>query len=180
MAGTIGGKPGEEIALTDPGHHAWAFTCLTDGRIFVGGNVPGQGRGYYLMTPNPGGNPKYERVACDLAKTGVLARVSLSPSEKKVCFEYQKGFKKKVAGRTLFLADFDAAKLAITNAEPFANEKGKPVWFAYPRFTKDGKAIVYHAGKKLFLHTPGDRATRQVSTDDEADYRYPHGEGAPK
>ena len=62
----------------------------------------------------------------------------------------------------------------------FANQEGKPTWFAYPRWTKDESAIVYHAGRKLFLHTLEDGSTRKVSTDDKADYRYPHGEAAPK
>ena len=60
------------------------------------------------------------------------------------------------------------------------DKDGKPVWFAYPRFTKDESAIVYHAGKKLFLYTLKDGSTRKVSTDNDADYRYPHGEATPK
>ena len=180
MASKIGAKPGEEIALTDRSYHTWAFTCLTDGRILVNSRPPGKERGYYLMTSNPGGKPKFERIACELAKRGVLARVSVSPAEDRVTFEFQKGFKHRVPGHTLYLADFDAKKRAITNANPIANKAGKNVWFAYPRFTKDEAAIVYHAGRKLFLYTIKDGATKQVSTDNRADYRYPHGEATPK
>ena len=60
-----------------------------------------------------------------------------------------------------------------------ANEERKQVWFDYPRWTKDGAAIVYMAGGKLFLHTLADGSTKQVSTDPKADYRYPHGEATP-
>lgn len=180
MASRIGAEPGDEIALTGKGYHTWAYTCLIDGRILVGSRPPGMKRGYYLMTPNPGGKPKFEPISCDLAKKGVLDRVSISPSEDKVCFEFQKGFKRQVPGRALYLADFDAKKRTITNAEPFANEEGKKVWFAYPRFTKDESAIVYHAGGQLYLHTLKDGSTKKVSTDKKADYRYPHGEATPK
>ena len=180
MSGKIGAKPGEEIALTDNRYHTWAFTCLTDGRILVGSTPPKRPRGYYLMTPSPGSEPRYERIQCELDKTGVLARVSLSPDETKVCFEYQKGFKHSVPGRTLYLADFDAEKRTMTNFKDFANEEGKNVWFAYPRWTKDASEIVYHAGGKLFLYKLSDGSTRKVSTDDKADYRYPHGEATPK
>lgn len=180
MASQIGGKPGEEIALTGKSHHTWAYTCLEDGRILVRSTRPKQGRGYFLMTPNPSGEPKFERIDCELAKGGVLDRVSVSPSEKKICFEYQKGFKRQVPGRTLYVADFDAKERTVTKVKPFANEEGKPVWFAYPRWTRDETAIVYHAGKKLYLYTLEDESTRQVSTDDSADYRYPHGEATPK
>ena len=167
MAGKIGGKPGNEIALTDRSYNTWGFTCLTDGRILVVSHPPKRKRGYYLMTPNPGGKPKYERIQCELDKGGVLARISLSSDETKVCFEYQKGFKKSVAGRTLYVADFDA-------------EKGKPIWVAYPRWTRDQSSVVYHAGGKLFLYTLANDSTVKVSTDDKADYRYPHGESTPK
>ena len=44
MVGKIGGKPGEEMALTNKGTHTWAYTCLTDGRILVNHAHPKQGR----------------------------------------------------------------------------------------------------------------------------------------
>ncbi len=180
MASKVGGKPGDEIALTSKSHHTWAYTCLIDGRILVGSTPPKLGRGYYLMTPNPAGEPKFEPIACELARKGVLDRVSVSPGEEKVCFEYQKGFKRTVPGRTLYLADFDAKKRTITNAKPFANQENKPVWFAYPRWTRDESAIVYHAGGALYLFTLKDGSTKKVSTANRADYRYPHGEATPK
>ena len=67
----------------------------------------------------------------------------------------------------------------ITNLKPFANAEGMKVWFAHPRFTQGGPSIVYHAGEKLFLYMTANGSTKQVSTDDKADYRYPHGEAAP-
>lgn len=180
-ASRIGGKPGEERRLSAADGHTWAYTCLTDGRILVGAHLKEEGRGYYLMTPaTDGGDPRYERIDCELAKGGVLDRVSLSRDETRVCFEFQKGFKRSVSGRTLYVADFDAGKRSITKARAFANEDGKPVWFAYPRWTKDQSAIVYHAGGKLLLYTLADGTTKQVSTDEQGDYRYPHGEATPK
>jgi hypothetical protein len=180
MASKVSAKPGEEVALTDKGHHTWAYTCLTDGRILVRSNPSGRRMGYYLMTPNANGTPQYERIECELAKRGVLDRVSISPGETKVCFEYQTGFKRRVPGRTLYVADFDAKQRTITNAKPFANEDGKPVWFAYPRWSQDESAIVYQAGGKLFLYKLSDSSTHKVSTNNSADYRYPHMERAPK
>ena len=180
MASKIGGKPGEEYALTGKGHHAWAYTGLKDGRILVGAKLPNQPFGYFLMTPNRKGEPKYERLDCDLAKRGMLDRITISPDETKICFEYTKGFKRSVPGRTLFVADFDAKKKSITDAKPFANEEGKMVWFAYPRWTKGESSIVYQAGGMLFLYDVEKETTEKVSKDDDADYRYPHGEATPK
>jgi len=180
MKSKVGAKPGDEVALTDKRYHTWAYTCLEDGRILVQSAHPKQGHGYYLMTPNVGGEPKFERIDCELAKRGLLDRVSVSPSEKKVCFEYQKGFRYKDPGRTLYIADFNAKKRSITNAVPFANEEGANRWFAYPRWTKNETAIVYHASPSLYLYTLKDRSTIKVSTNDGADYRYPHCEATPK
>jgi hypothetical protein len=180
MKSRVGAKPGEEVALTDKRYHTWAYTSLTDGRILVQSAHPKKGWGYYLMTPNVGGEPEYERIDCELAKKGLLDRVSISPSEKKVCFEYQTGFNYKDAGRTLYIADFDVKKPGITNAVPFANKEGKNRWFAYPRWTKDETAIVYHASPSLYLYTLKDGSTRKVSTNDNAEYRYPHCEATPK
>jgi len=179
MAGKIGGKPGEEIALTDPNAHAWVHSSVSDGRLFVSAIPPKLGFGHFLMTPNPGGEPKFERVECELAKTGILDRVSISPDETKICFDYHPGKTNPNPGRILYIADFDVKARTITNAKPFANEERKQVWFDYPRWTRDGKAIVYHADRKLFLHTLADGSTKQVSTDPKADYRYPHGEATP-
>ena len=176
----VGNSPGQEVALTDKRYHTWAYTCLKDGRILVQSAHPKQGYGYFLLTPNVGGEPRFERVDCELAKKGLLDRVSVSPSEKRVCFEYQTGFKYKDTGRTIYIADFDAEKRTITNARPFANEEAANRWFAYPRWTKDEAAIVYHASPSLYLYTLEDGSTTKVSTNDHADYRYPHAEATPK
>jgi len=180
MASKVGNKPGQEIALTDKSYHTWAYTCLIDGRILVQCAHPTQGWGYFLMTPNPGGEPTFERIDCELATKGILDRVSISPSETRVCFEYQKGFKHKMTGRTLYIADFDAKKRSITNAKAFANEEETNRWFAYPRWSKDEKVIVYQASPSLYIYNVEDGSTVKVSTQEGVDYRYPHMEATPK
>jgi len=185
MASKVGAKPGHEFALTDRSYHNWAYTCLMDGRILVMSMHPKQGWGYFLMTPKVGGGGKYERVDCaGMDKLGLLDRISLSPSETKICFEHQIGHKHTPGGRALFVADFDVKTRKMTNVKAFANKDRKPGWFAYPRWTKDEKEIIYHghaAGKRaLYLYSVKEGTTRKVSTDDGADYRYPHGEATPK
>jgi Tol biopolymer transport system component len=114
--------------------------------------------------------------------------MSISPSEKKVCFEFitferQKRLKTGEPGHTLYIADFDVRERAITNLKPFANEEGKPIWFAYARWMDGESAIVYHStqtGKgQLYVYRLEDATTKRVSTNPKADYRYPHGEAAP-
>jgi len=184
MASKVGGKPGEEVALTDTRYSSWVHSALSDGRLFVASAPPKLGRGYYLMTPNPGGEPKFERIECELARQGILDRVSVSPDERKICFEFQYWLKgRSMIGRTLYVADFDAEKRTMTNPKPFANEEGKLLWFGYPRWIDGGTAIVFHAGKpgncQLYVYRLRDGSTQQVSTNPKADYRYPHGEDVP-
>lgn len=180
MISEIGAKPGDEIALTSDSYHTWVYTCLTDGRVLVNHTPPKESRAYYLMSFGNNEKPKFEKIECELAKKGYLDRLSLSVDEKKICFEFQKGFKRKVPGRVLYLADFDKENRVISNFKPFANQDEKPAWFAYPRWTHDQTGIVYHAAKSLYLYDLKSRKTTKVSTDAKGDYRYPHGEATPK
>jgi dipeptidyl aminopeptidase/acylaminoacyl peptidase len=183
MQSRIGGKPGEEVALTDEGFHTWAHSCLMDGRIFVNSTHPREGRGVYLLSADAKAEPRYERVECELSETGQLHRASVSPSEKKICFEFLPGFQFTEPGHTLYIADFDAEKRTITNFKAIANAEGKKGWYAYPRWIKGESAVVYHlndSGKgRLHVYELSDGSTTCVSTDKDADYRYPHGEAAP-
>ena len=181
MKSKVGAKPGQEVCITNPKYHNWAYSCLIDGRILVQCMHPKQGWGYFLMTPNPKGEPKYQRIdTAGLAGKGLLDRISISPSEDKVCFEHQIGHKHNPIGRTLYVADFDAGKLAFTNVKAFANAERKKRWYAYPRWTKGEKAIVFHATPELHLYTLKTGVTAKVSTNPRAEYRYPHGAGMPK
>jgi Tol biopolymer transport system component len=108
----------------------------------------------------------------------------VSPSEKKICFEFQTGFKSKgMFGRTLYFADFDVQKRTVTNPKAFANEASKPFWFAYPRWIDGEAAVVYHSGEtgknQLYVYRLEDGSIRRVSTNPRANYQYPHGEAAP-
>ena len=114
---------------------------------------------------NGHGKSTYEPIQCDLAEQGILDRISLSPSETRVCFEFQAGFD-DASGRTLYVADFDAKNPAITRARPIANEEGRPIWCAFPRWSKDETTIIYQADGDVFLHNPGNSSTTRVPAND--------------
>ncbi|MCX7818114.1 MAG: hypothetical protein N2652_02735 [Kiritimatiellae bacterium] len=126
----------------------------------------------------------YEPIECALAKDGLLDRISVSPDERLICFEYQSFSRgRSMAGRTLYIAEFDAPRRRVDHPKPFANEDGRPLWFAYPRWLPDQSAIVYHAGPfgrcQLYLYRLRYGSTERISEHATADYRYPHGEAAP-
>jgi Tol biopolymer transport system component len=144
---------------------------------------PTQGWGVFLMTRREGAKPLYERVKGELLPKGELHRASISPSQKKICFEFLTGHKFTEPGHTLYIADFDAEQRTITNPKAIANAAGKPFWFAYARWIDHETAVVYHSGEsgknQLYVYRLDDGSTRRVSTNARADYRYPHGEAAP-
>jgi hypothetical protein len=183
MQGKVGGKPGEEVSITDESFHTWAHSCLMDGRILVNSYHPKLDWGVFLIARREGARPLYQRVRCELESNGQLHRASISPSEKKICFEFLKGHNFTETGHTLYIADFDARECTITNLKVIANEAGKPFWYAYPRWIEGEAAVVYHlnqTGKgQLYVYRLEDGSTRRVSTNPDADYRYPHGEAAP-
>ncbi len=183
MQSKVGNKPGQEIAVTDENYHTWAHSSLTDGRILVNSKHPKLGWGVFLMTRRQGAKPLYERIQCELGPKGQFHRVSVSPSEKKVCFEFLTGFTFTEPGHTLYIADFDAQQRTITNLKAIANEAGKLIWFAYPRWIDGEAAVVYHSGEtgknQLYVYRLEDGSTKRVSMNATADYRYPHGEAAP-
>ena len=183
MKGAIGGRPGEEKALTDAGRHTWAHSGLEDGRLLVNASHPEHGVGVFLLDHLKGGKPRYESVRCELSGKGQLHRASLSPSQRRICFEFMAGRKFTEPGHVLYHADFDASTRTISNLKAFANADAKPRWFAYPRWIDGESAIVFHSGEsgqnQLYVHRLDDGTTRRVSMDPKADYRYPHGEAAP-
>jgi hypothetical protein len=184
MQSRVGGKPGEEVAITGESFHTWAHSCLMDGRILVNSYHPTLGWGLFLISHRETAKPLYERIRCELVSKGELHRASISPSEKRICFEFLKGHKFQEPGHTLYIADFDAQRRTITNPKAIANEDGKPFWYAYPRWIEGEAAVVYHmtnqTGKgQLYVYRVADDSTRRVSTNARADYRYPHGESAP-
>jgi Tol biopolymer transport system component len=112
-----------------------------------------------------------------------MHRASISPSEKKICFEFLRGSKFSEPGHTLYVADFEVKTRTVTNLKPIANEASKPIWFAYPRWIDGESSVVYHSSEtgknQLYIYQMDTASTHRVSSDPAADYRYPHGEAAP-
>ena len=179
--------PGDEYAVSDTRTPTESLSCLKDGRELVWAfRGLGIKRGYFLMTPGRDNSAKYEPLQCELANAGLLDRVSVSPGETKICFEFQRGSGAyRYPGRILYIADFDARAKTITNPKIIANEAGDPdTVYLYPRWTRDESAVVYHCNKtgknQLYLYRLKDGSTIRVSTNAGADYMFPHGEATPK
>jgi hypothetical protein len=177
---------GEENVVSNPLHSTYAYTCLKDGRIFVAGTGRAGERGYSLMTPNPDEEVKYERIEFAFPLEGRIDRVSLTPSETRLCCEYQDGFGPyRYPGRTLYIADFDVEARTVSNPKAITdtNPDSKTTWL-YPRWTADESAVVYHCNKsgtpQLYMYRLTDESTVCLSTNPDARYLFPCGEATPK
>ena len=179
-------RPGDEYAVSDTRIHTYAYSCVEDGRMLVSSSRQPSKGGYFLMTPDREGRAKYEPIECSLAGSGRLDRVSITPDETMVCFEFQQGFGAyRYPGRAIYIADFDVKAPAVTNPRIIANKAfERDVTYLYPRWTRDQTAVVYHSSKsgsnQLYMYGLKDGSTTRVSADPEGNYMFPHGEATPK
>lgn len=183
---TPGANPGDEVPVSDLRYGSFAYTCLKDGRILTSGTGHPAKAGNYLMTPGKAANAIYEPVKFTFQRKGFLDRLSLTPSETKVTYEFQHGTGPYTyPGRTIYIADFDANTRTLSNPVAITNPKPDPkVTVLYPRWTRDESAVVYHCDKtgkpQLYLYRLTDGSTIRVSTNPDARYLFPCGEATPK
>jgi Tol biopolymer transport system component len=183
---TADAKPGDEVAVSDPASSSYVHSCLKDGRIFVTGWSQASRDRYFLLTPGIEGKAKYEPVVFTPVLQGMADRVSVSPSETKVCYELQKGRGAyQYPGRTLYIADFDVATRTVSNPKAITDTQPDPkVLWLYPCWTSDEKAVVYYSDKtgkpQLYMYRLADGSTICVSTNPGATYKHPCAEATPK
>lgn len=116
------GRPGEEYVVSDARYHTYAYSCLKDGRMFVSSSRQPSKGGYFLMRPDREGRPEYEPVECGLAAKGRLDRVSITPDETMVCFEFQQGFGEyRYPGRALYMYRLNDGSTIRVSADPKGN-----------------------------------------------------------
>jgi len=183
---TADANPGDEVPVGDPTSGSYVLSCLKDGRVFVMGWSQTSRDRYFLLTPAAEGKAQMEPVKFAFPLQGLLDRLSVSPSESKVCYELQKGLGAyKYPGRTLYIADFDVATRTVSNPNAITDAEPDPnVLWLYPCWTKDESAVVYYSDKsgkpQLYLYRLADRSTIRVSTNPNATYKHPCAEATPK
>jgi hypothetical protein len=162
------GQPGDEQQISET-NWEWSNSSLKDGRVFVqrfGANA------YFLMTPDPGGTPVYEKISYP-DSYHYLHKLSISNDETMIAYM------KKIdpsgddyLGSEIVYADFDASIPAITNEVAFVpKDKSKFSW--YVSISPDNKYLIYAENRKIMQHNVAAGATRQLSTLSDVEYRYP-------
>lgn len=159
-------QPGAEQQISAT-NWEWSNSNLRDGRVFVK-----KGNAYFLMTPNPGGEPSYEEISYP-DTFHYLHKVALSNDETMIA--YMKKMDPSgddYLGAEIVYADFDASIPAITNEVAFVpKDEAKFSW--YVSMSPDNKYLIYAEDGKIMQHDVAAGTTRQVSTLSDVEYRYP-------
>lgn len=159
-------KPGDEQQISAT-NSEWNNSCLKDGRVFVK-----KGEEYFLMTPNPGGEPSYDLISYP-DSFHYLHKGSISNDETMIA--YMKKIDPKgddYLGAEIIYADFDASVPAITNEFAFVpKDETKFSW--YVSISPGNKYLIYAEDGKIMQHDVASGTTRQLSTRSDVEYRYP-------
>ena len=140
-------RPGQEVLISDPrySYFEWANSTLRDGRVFVDriDNIPN--RTSYLLTPDPGGKGKYEKLS--RPTSNAWHKLSMSPSETKVTYMLDHdGWVHTYEDAVIASAEFDVAKKRIFN-QKIITERHTGYIDEYPRWTADEKFILFDSNR---------------------------------
>lgn len=160
-------RPGDEQRLSAT-NWEWSNSSLRDGRVFIK-----KGEAYFLLTPDPGGDPVYEEIAYPDAYH-YLHKAAVSNDERMIAYM------KKVdpagddyLGAELVYANFDAKAPAIADEVTFSpKDETKMSW--YVCFSPDNSSIIYAENGTIMQYRIASGTTRQVSTLSDVEYRYPN------
>ncbi len=160
------GKPGDEEQISAT-NSEWNNSCLKDGRIFVM-----KEQAYYLMMPNPGGEPSYDLIGYP-GSFHYLHKGSISNDETMIAYMKKVDLKgDDYLGAEIVYADFDASVPAIANEFAFSpKDETKFSW--YVSISPDNKRLIFAEDGKIMQHDVAAGTTRQLSTRSDVEYRYP-------
>lgn len=171
-------RPGEEIQISAPHYRyfEWANSTLKDGRIFVDRIDGAPNRESFLLMPNPGGTPKYEKLRRPTDK--VWQKLSVSPSETKVTYmlDYD-GWVHTYQDAVIAWAKFDVAKRRVFD-DQIISEQNTAYIDEYPRWSKDERYILYDSNRsgryEVYAYDLQTHQTRKLS-----EGQYPNFEATP-
>jgi hypothetical protein len=177
------GQMGDEQLVSDINQgFEWAYCGLKDGRIFIDRSNH-QGYRSFLLTPDPGKIGKYEEIV--RPTTLVWHKLSLSPSETKVCYMLDTGKSSSIsyADSVLYYADFDINTLVVSNPVQITEFSMRYI-DEYPRWSSDESLIVFDSNRsgvsQLYAYRLSDGLTRRISPNETMNYNFGNFEKIPK
>jgi hypothetical protein len=143
---TVGAAVGAEKMVSHPTSPAyeWAYSTLRDGRLFIH-RFRTPAREVYLLTPNPGGLGKYERV--EMPSNQYFHKACISPSETKIAYMYDNDND----GATYNDVQIAWAKLDLENLrvhdQKFITPDDRRTIDEYPKWSPDETMVLYDSNK---------------------------------
>jgi len=179
-----GGTVTDEI-ISNPDKSEYALSALKDGRILIISNRAIFTALYYLFNPDAKpGEEAYQSVRYDFKMKGLMDRCSISADERKVTYEYKRGYSSfNYLGKVIYVADFDPATGTISNPQAIS-KKAPEAMTLYPRWTAAGDSVVYHSNRqgkaRLYRYVLSDGTTTNIKGDGKIAYEFFCGERSPK
>lgn len=184
--------PGDEQLISEPGYRGfeWAFSALRDGQIII--DRYDEKKVYrldrscirtFLLTPSPGKKGVYKEVKRPHNKA--WHKLSVSPEETKVAYMLDNNWDPATYEDVVICyADFDAKKGIISNERKITDYSMMNI-HEYPRWSKDGKYIIYDSNRKggasqLYAYRLSDGVTVRISKSWANEYQFGNFKFAPK
>jgi hypothetical protein len=161
-------KPGDEEQISAT-NWEWTNSSLKDGRIFVK-----KRDGYFLLTPNPGGTPRYQEIAYP-DSYHYLHKGSIANDETMIAYMKKldpQGDDYLDAEIVYAAFDADASAPTIRDEVTFVPlDRTKFSW--YVSIAPDNSRMLYAEDGKIMEYDVAARSARQLSTRSDVQHRYP-------
>lgn len=181
---TPGAAPGDEVRISTPENGLeWAYSGLADGRIFIDRIDPATGAiRSFLLTPRPGGKPRYEEVARPSPQP--WTKLSVSPSESRVAYALDgDGDLRTLDDVVLHVARLDLAARKVVEPRAITPPAPRCV-YAYPRWSADEQVLLYDSncsGRfQVYAYRLADGTTTRISPEPNTDSQFGVFEGVPQ
>lgn len=180
-------EPGTERTVSHPSVPAyeWVYSTLKDGRLFVH-RIETSEREVYLLTPNPGGLGKYERVR--MPSNQYIHKVCISPSETKITYMLDNDNN----GATYADARIAWARLDVQGPrvydETLITPDSPTTIEEYPKWSHDESMVLYDSNKanrggalyQIYAYRIADGVERSLSLDPKQNDQFVCVLGLPK
>lgn len=160
-------KPGDEQCLSET-NREWSNASLRDGRIFV----KRAEEGYFFMTPDPGGKPRYDLIAYP-DKFHYLHKGSISNDETMIAYmKHVDRSHDSYRGAQIVYARLFPSVPSIRDEVAFVPlDPSTHSW--YVTISPDNRYLMYAEDGKIMEYDVATGERRQLSTRADHEYRYP-------
>lgn len=165
--------------------YEWVYSTLKDGRLFIH-RIESRAREVYLLTPNPGGLGKYERV--QMPSNQYFHKACISPSETKITYMYdQDNNGASYADARIAWAKFDAKELKVYDQQLITPDSPESIE-EYPKWSPDETMVLYDSNKangggdiyQIYAYRITDGVERNLSPDPKQNDQFTCVLGLPK